>query len=170
VTGSGSFNKWARIAARGILGGLLVVAPYLLYWRMDWRPVNVEASGTQFAYMVAPVLVGAFVLTAFARGRRSWLYGAGLGLVFGALGAILYMRYDRERPQELGWMTIEFLWLTAYGVVGGLVGGTLGQLVTRPLLRGRDGGRPGRVKPWHVGAAVAVAELVLVGVALAVSW
>jgi hypothetical protein len=162
-------RRWTRVGVSAILGGLLVVAPYLLYWRMDWSPIAVEASGRQFVFMVAPVLAGAFVLTVCAHDQPRWLPGAGLGLAFGVLGAVLYMHHDRERPQELGWMTIEFLWLTAYGVLGGLVGGPLGWLVTRPLLRQRRDGRPRRIKPWHLGVVVAAAELVLVGVGFAVT-
>ena len=57
---------------------------------------------------------------------------------------------------------------TFYGVLVGSAGGMLGSLVCRPLLSERPDGKPKRIKPWHVGAALALAELVLVGVTAAV--
>jgi hypothetical protein len=160
--------RWLRIAVSVLAGGVVTVAPYLLLWRLDWGPLDTGPAGAQFALLVVPLLAGGLVVTLCARSRPNWLYGAGLGLVLGLFGAVLSSLYDHDSPGFGGMLVFAVALETFYGVLVGSAGGMLGSLVCRPLLRERPDGKPKRIKPWHVGAALALAELVLVGVTAAV--
>lgn len=154
--------KWPRVLVGLLAGAAMTVAPYLYYWRLEWHPLQTTAL-PYFCLLLCPVVAGGFVTTMLASTRPRWWTGAVLGFVLGAIAAGFYFRRGGDVPQEWWLQTLLGLCFAALSALAGAVGGLLGHVVSRPLVRGSSSGAPARPKPWQVGVAVAFVAVVVFG-------
>ncbi len=146
-----------------LAAGLAVaVAPYLLFWALDWGPIGSGSGGARFIFAALPLFGGGFVFALCARDEPLWLDGAWLGLALSIAGIIALVATDATGPGFTGVSVFGGIVIVILGTLVGATGAEFGALVTRPLTRERPHGPNSRVQAWHVGAGVAVAEVVAI--------
>jgi len=167
-------RRWARTAIGVPVAAAVVGAPYLLLYVTAWDDYRHFTGDWPFviAFFAAPLL-GSFVFALMAaRGmdRADWFSVGAFAFVMslamaGAWGSQARDEGARYDDFSFGWAIstgVVFVFLSLAGVVCALV---LARLLRR---EGRDG-KPRRIRPWHIGAAIAVVELATVGALIAKS-
>jgi hypothetical protein len=158
----------------GLLAGAVVaVAPFVYYWRLDWRPLQ-DTGVSYFSLLLGPVLAGGLVCALVSAGRSSWRssagLGAGLGVALSAVAAGFYFSEGGDIPQAAWLQVLLSLCFVALGAVVALAGGVLGWAGARTVTGGAQRRKRRALQPWHVGMAlVAVAVLVFGALAGAAS-
>lgn len=141
-----------------LLGGVVAGAPYGISSLTGWSPgINRMVLALTLSHAA-----GAFVVSAIANDRPRWLPGAGFGSVlwFVVVGAIMFFGIH-NKGGEVTFSPIAAILLlaAAAGAFVGAVGGLLGELAGLALKRDADS-PPLRLKPWHLGVAVLVIDMV----------
>ena len=167
-------SRWAaveRMVYAALAGAAVVAAPLLLFWA--------ASPGADdrwlIAWAVTPFL-GPLVFQLICRSRPEW----GWGLAFAAaLGAVFGIWSGIRPPLEhsgSGQAALIGALFFAMTFLAGMVGASIATLITRlfelrsPASSGSGttfSGGEGRFKPWHVGAALLVVEMVAVAASAA---
>jgi drug/metabolite transporter (DMT)-like permease len=156
-----------RVALAAVLGLVVTVAPSLaLLLTSRFTP------GLGFILLFLALLLGSFVYTTVERPLPDWRHGVAFALVTtGAISALFLASYVQSPDAD---STDRFLFgyvvlFIMVGTVIGMVGSRIASVASRRLLGEPADDKPRRLKPWHLGAAVAVVELAVVGAMAATS-
>jgi hypothetical protein len=148
-------RRHLRYAVAGLAASAAAAAPAIL----SWLGRHSSGWGDTGAWLViiAPPLLGSIVFTLIPRDSPRWTDGiyfaSAIGLPLGFLSHYL-ISADSSVEDIFGWLVVPGVWVTC--AVVGIGGASLVMLLSRYLLReGRDGSRA-FIKPWHLGAAVAI--------------
>jgi hypothetical protein len=156
-----------------VLVGLVVaVAPALaLYYRAGIGPSSYD--GLELVFLYLPLVIASFVFVTLERTRPEWWHGVafGFGVAVPATAVLLtlYGLKDTEFRGQLGGLLLAGLMFIVFGSALGMAGSGLGVLVSRPLVSDSRHGWYRGIRPSHLGAAVALVELSLVGALIASS-
>lgn len=146
---------------------MAAAAPYLFLYLSYGDQGNEIYDGLLPTFvLIASAVLGSLVFTLLSKARPEWLYGIGCSSAVAILSAV---GWGFLRPGT----GVRFSFSIAVFVLGlsflaGMAGASVASLLSRPLLRKRPNGNPKRVRPWHIGGAVLILELVLVGAVTAV--
>jgi hypothetical protein len=156
------WERVERITYATLAAGVAVVAPLLLFYVLS-RTTGDEAL---VLWVVAPI-VGPLVFQLVSRARPEW----GWGLAFAAALALFFGVWGGAEPpfeySGAGQAALIGAAIFAMTFLAGMVGASVASLVAR-LFDLRRQAPAGRLRPWHVGAALAAAD-VLVVAALAIT-
>jgi hypothetical protein len=159
-------TTWPRIVAGFLAGAVTAAAPFVYYWRLDWRPLQ-DTGVSYFSLLLGPVLAGGLVCALVSAGRSSWRsaagLGAGLGAALGVAAAGFYFSEGGDIPQEVWLQVLLSLCFVALGAVVALVGGVLGWGCARTITGGSKQPRRRGLEPWQVGAALVVVAVIVFG-------
>ena len=153
-------RELVRIVAATVIALAAMMGPYLPSYLLDIDP----PEGAALPFLVVPVLVGSFVVTALARPRPNLLWGVGMGFVAGLLGTTVVLVQDQDRPSFGLTLVLYCLMFVVLGSCIGLAGGAIASRMSKALLDERPDRRPRKLRPWHVGAVVAAVDVVVVAI------
>lgn len=142
------------------LGGVVAVVVPALGFQQYW--------GYSFLYAVCLCLVaGSFVVSVSAMQRPHWYLGAGSGFLIAIIptAALVWVHgFDGGAASAVAFI----IYLGACGLVLGSFGGLIGTLVCWGLTKNHRVTQSGSLKPWHLGVAVFVLDLLATGIVWAV--
>ena len=157
-----------RIIVSALAGAVAAAAPYLLFYLGYTGQGERIYDGLLPTFtLTASALLAALVIT-LLRKARPWGYGVTGAAIVAILSAVGwgFVRHDINAGFSVSSAGFVFM----FTFLAGMAGASVAALVSRPLLRERADGKPKRVRPWHIGAAVLLVELVFIGVAAAVGF
>ena len=157
------------MAGSTVVALAVTVAPALgLYYSAGIGPNRYE--GLELVFFYLPLVIACFVFASLERRRPEWWHGVAFG--FGVAVPVttvlltLFALNDKEGQPQVGGLVDYGLVFLVFGAILGMAGS--GVAVTCLVAERRYGWRS-RFRPWHIGAAVAVAELATVGALIAKS-
>lgn len=154
------------MSAGFVAGAIVTAAPYVYYWRLEWRPLQ-DTGVPYYSLLLGPVLAGGLVAALLvATPRRRWpavVLSFVLGLASGVAAAGFYFSKGGDVPQEWWLQALLSLCFAALGAVVAAAGGMLGWACARiitgsPSRRGKR-----RLEPWQAGAVLVAAAVVVFG-------
>jgi hypothetical protein len=152
-----------RVAASALVGLVVAIAPSLLLFFGIQLFVRLDV---EIVFLCLSLVLGGFVFTALERTRPEWRHGLTFGLAAAAGVTILCLvRMSSDEGVNAGDMAAWALVIVFFGALLGMMGSGLAGAASRPLVAGHA--KRGWLRPWHVGAAVAVLALVFMGIASA---
>ncbi len=143
-----------RVAFAGIVALVTFLVPLL--------PALLVAPEWQLA-LAATLVVSAFVFELLSRPQPEWGYGLAFALIPAlvvGVGAGVVVGVDPSGSRWEGVFYFFVVFVPAFLL--GMLGASIASLVARPLNPENRLWAPRRLRAWHVGAAVAVAEIVAV--------
>jgi hypothetical protein len=162
--------RWAaaeRMVYAALAGAAAVAAPLLLFW------VAASTDDTWLITWAVTPFLGPLVFQLISRPRPEWGWGlafaAALGAVFGIWGGIRppFEHSGSGQAALIGALFFAMTFLA--GMVGASIASLIGRLFELRLPPSYD--TPSRVRPWHVGVALLVVEIVAVAaLAAAMAW
>jgi hypothetical protein len=159
IADSTNRSRALRIAVSTLIALFATLAPSLaLYSVTGIGPGSYE--GAEFLFFYLPLVIGSFVFVSLERPQPEWLHGVvfGFGVAVGVTVFMLCMFFASDRPDGPA-LVAGGLTFTVMGALLGMAGSGVAVLVSRPLAAGRADGRRKRMKPWHLGAAVTMADV-----------
>jgi peptidoglycan/LPS O-acetylase OafA/YrhL len=154
-------RRHLRYAVAGLAAGAAAAAPAILSWLGRHSSGWGDTRG--WLFVIAPPLLGSIVFTLIPRDRPRWTDGicfaSAIGLPLGLLSHYL-IATESSGEDIFGWLVVPGVWVTC--AVVGIGGASLAMLLSRYLLRERSGSKRAIVKPWHLGAAVAIIDVAAV--------
>jgi hypothetical protein len=160
-------KRLLRVALGALLGLAVTVAPSLAVYL-----TSRFTAGLGFVLFFLPLLLGSFVYAVLERPIPDWRHGVAFALVTTAARLALFLSLyvpSHDADSMDGFLFGYAILLITVGTVIGMVGSRIASMASRRLLRRLADGKPRRLKPWHIGVAVAVVELVAVGAMAAIS-
>ena len=161
-------STWSRIAVSTLAGAAVAGVPYVLLYLTIWdESRRFTANWPGFIAFFAAPLLGSLVFTLIAaRGvdATDWLRSGAFTFVIALAMAGAWGSQARDEGRR--YEHFSFGWAISAGaiiLVVGLVGAACGLMIARFLLRRSANGARRSIRPWHVGAVIAVVELVSVG-------
>ncbi len=161
--------RLARLGARALFGLLAAGIPYALLFLPHIKEVSpVYESGFQIIVLFVSPFLGPLVFTLLTRNSPQWLHGLVFGVVVGIGAGLLWGFMESSAQQRPGRLTLGLsiaIWMFSFVIA--MAGSAFASLIARPITSERRDDRKHRLKPWHLGLAILVLELTLVGAAVA---
>jgi hypothetical protein len=161
----GSQAATRRMAFAAVVGAVAVAAPLLLYFL-----AAPTLDDTWLALWVVAPIAGPLVFQLISHPRPEW----GWGLAFAAVLALVFGVWGGADPpfeySGAGQAALIGAYFFAVTFLAGMVGASVASLIGRLFdPRPGRGADQRRLRPWHVGVAIAAAEMLVVAVLAAVS-
>jgi hypothetical protein len=156
-------RRWLRVAASALVALVVAVLPSLLLFFGIHLFIRLDV---EVVFLCLSLVLGGFVFTALERTQPEWRRGAVFGLCAAVAVTVLYLvRISSDEGVNAGDMAAWAFVIVFFGTLLGVVGSGVAGVHLRSFVAGR--GKPRWLRPWHMGAAVAVLVLAFVGVASA---
>lgn len=152
-----------RVAASALVALVVAVTPSLLLFFGVHLFIRVDV---EVVFLGLSLVLGGFVFTALERSQPEWRRGVAFDLGAAVGVTVLYLvGVSSDEGVTAGDMAAWAFVIVFFGTLLGMAGSGVAGVHLRSFVAGH--GKPRWLRPWHVGAAVAVLILVFVGVASA---
>lgn len=162
-----------RYPLAAVVGGVTAALPYVLATLTVWDETrHFEGEWPYLLALVGAPVLGSLVFALIApvgADRIDWAVGCAFAVAMTVAMAVAWGAHAMDEGRSYGYFSLG--WAIGGGMfvlVGALVAMGVGLGLTLLLLRRRAAGRGWAPAPWIIGASLAAAEVVAVGMLVAV--
>lgn len=160
-------KRCLRVAVSALMAGAITSAPYILLYLGVWKDsLSLFPGGIVFVAWVGSPFVGSMVFTLLCRDKPRWLDGVGFALVAAVAAAGMWAWQVTDLLRSFPFPNVLYLGLAMFAF--GIGGAMLGIFLARLGSKGRAKGGKRRLRPWHIGLAIAVVEIAMGAVLTAI--